>query len=150
MTTIDVATRFLGIQQCAHESVVTFPLGIPPFFDQQSFVVIPKQNSPFLFLQSVQKSDLCFIVLPLQIVDPEYRVCIEPEDAETLRLDAGTQQGLRDLVGLVILTIPEEGPMLANLAAPVLINTAKKIGVQAVRTDLTYSHAHPLALAARD
>ena len=140
---IRVDTRFLGVLECPEESVVSFPAGLPPFTDQE-FVVIAKENSPFFFLQSVSTAGLCFIMLPVHAADPDYRLKLEPHDAESLGLACESPELGGDLAGFTLITIPEQGPMTANLAAPVLINTAKNVGVQAVRSDSTYSHTHPI------
>jgi flagellar assembly factor FliW len=143
---IQIHTRFLGVVQCAEESVISFPSAIPPFPDQ-SFILISKDDSPFFFLQSVTTPDLCFITLPVQSVDPNYTLRLEPHDAEALGLNA--HESRDDLTRLTILTIPEQGAMTANLTAPVVINPSRNIGVQAVRSDRTYSHAHPLELGSK-
>ena len=143
---IQIHTRFLGLVQCPEESVISFPAAIPPFPDQ-SFVLISKEDSPFFFLQSVTTPDLCFITLPVQAVDPGYTLRLEPQDAEALGLV--TREPREELTRLTILTIPEQGAMTANLTAPVVINPSRKIGVQAVRSDKTYSHAHPLELGSK-
>ena len=140
---IRIGTRFLGTFECPEESIISFPLGIPPFLDQQAFVVISSEESPIIFLQSATTPELCFITVLAQIADPTYQARIERFDLETLQLDPAldcTDQ----LKCLTILTIPEQGPATANLAAPIVINPARNIAVQAVRSDRAYSHVHPL------
>ncbi len=138
---IQVNTRYFGPLECPDESVVTFPSGIPPFYEHKTFVVISKEGSPVTFLQSTATPELCFITAPIQAVDPAYRVKVEPLDLETLQVEPS---GIGGLTCLAILTVPEQGPTTANLAAPVLINPARNIAVQAIRSDRDYSHAHPL------
>ncbi len=140
-TMIQIHTRLLGVVECPKESVITFRTGIPPFPDQ-AYVVIAKEGSPYFFLQSVTTPDLCFITLPVNAVYPNYRFALEPQDAEILGLTSPESQ--QELTRLTILTIPERGAMTANLAAPVIINPSRQIGVQAVRSDGAYSHEHPL------
>ena len=138
---IEIQTRFLGVLDCPDESVITFPSGIPPFPDQQ-FVVISKEGSPFLFLQSVSTPELCFIALPVHAVDAAYSLAIDANEAEML--DIAEASRTEDLTRLTILTIPANGCMTANLAAPVVINARKRIGLQLIRSDNAYSHVHPL------
>jgi flagellar assembly factor FliW len=47
-----------------------------------------------------------------------------------------------------VVTLPASGPATANLLAPLVVNLAARLGVQAVRSDARYSHRHPLATAA--
>jgi flagellar assembly factor FliW len=140
---IQLATRFFGMLECPEESMITFPSGIPPFVDQQAFVVISSEDSPLVFLQSATTPELCFITVPMLALDPAYQMKMEPFDQEALGLDR-EQNSPDNLKCLTILTIPEQGPITANLAAPIIINPARNVAVQAVRSDRCYSHAHPL------
>ncbi len=140
---MQLSTRFFGVLECPEDSVVTFPSGIPPFFDQQAFVVISSEDSPVVFLQSVTTPELCFLTVPVQAVVPAYRLKVEPFDLEALGLER-EPGGMEHLKCLSILTVPEEGPTTANLAAPIVINAARNLAVQAVRADRCYSHMHPL------
>lgn len=143
---IQIATRFFGTLECPEDAIIHFPSGVPPFGDQQAFVIVSQGDSPFVFLQSVAAPELCFITLPVQSIDPAYRLQVEPFDLNALDLNE-EPCSIDSLTCLTILTIPEQGSTTANLAAPILINPARKIGVQAVRSDRTYSHAHPLEQA---
>ncbi|HVT79056.1 MAG TPA: flagellar assembly protein FliW [Phycisphaerae bacterium] len=140
---MQITTRFFGALECPEEAIIRFPSGIPPFSDQQAFVVVSDENSPLVFLQSVAAPELCFITVPLQTIDPAYQLQVEPFDLQALALEA-PPCGMDGLTCLTILTIPEQGPTTANLAAPIVINPVTKVGVQAVRSDRTYSHAYPL------
>jgi flagellar assembly factor FliW len=47
---------------------------------------------------------------------------------------------------LALLSIADGGRMTANLLAPIVINLADRVAVQAVRSDLKYSHQHPVSI----
>jgi len=71
---------------------------------------------------------------------------LSQEDARVLGLDAhGLTAAARDILCLAILCAPENGPLTANLLAPVIVNLATRIAVQAVRSDNRYSHRHAFA-----
>jgi flagellar assembly factor FliW len=73
----------------------------------------------------------------------DYALWIAPEDLRTLGLEEENQPVQQaSLACLAILTVPAEGPITANLLAPVVVNLATSVGVQAVRADTAYSHRH--------
>lgn len=134
--------------ECAPEDVIHFPAAIAPFAASTHFVLLsnaPKR--PFLFLQSVEDESLCFILIPVLTVDPGYSIAVEPEDLDLLDWKHARQPSPQDLSCLAIVTVPEHGPVTANLLAPVFIDAVAGLGVQSVRSDGLYSHAQPLELA---
>lgn len=137
-----VCTRFFGDMECPQEAVIRFPDGIQPFPDT-SFVVISPPEDPVVYLQSLDREQLCFIAVPVRTAAPAYLYDIESWFLERIgaRPEQADGQGL---TCLTILTVPEEGPITANLLAPVVINPMNSTGVQAVRTDQRYSHAEPV------
>ena len=142
-------TQQFGSVEYALEDVVEFPLGLPGFEAERSFLLItPSTAKPLVFLQSLGRSELCFVTLPLEVVDPNYQLAVSAEDWKILAL-AG--QNLR-AVGpvdeswiryLAIISLTESRPT-ANLLAPLVINLADRIAVQAIRLDNIYSHQHPV------
>ena len=139
---IQITTRFFGTLECPEEALIHFPSGIPPFSDQQRFVIVSEEESALVFLQSAVTPELCLITVPIQIIDPAYRLKVEPFDLQALKLEEHPA-GLAGLTCLAVLTIPEQGSATANLAAPILINPAHNIGVQAIRADRTYCRSVP-------
>jgi len=74
-------------------------------------------------------------LLPVALIDPEYKLALSPEDRETI----GATEGSR-LLCLAVITAGEDSPPTANLLAPVVINLDNGRAVQAVRSDSVYSH----------
>lgn len=143
--TTSIATRFFGTVDCAPEDVITFPAGILPFVDSTHFILISNERKrPLVFLQSLDDTSLCFVTVPIGALDPNYRLEAQPADLALLRWAQDRPPTLDDLTCLTILTIPNSGTATANLAAPVLINTAERLGVQSVRCDGKYAHAQAL------
>ena len=61
MKTVD--TMRFGTIEVEEEKVVHFAQGIPAFEDEHDFVIIPyDEESPFVFLQSLQTPDLAFLM----------------------------------------------------------------------------------------
>jgi flagellar assembly factor FliW len=110
-----------------------FPHGIPAFETHKQFRLIERE--PLLFLESETAPDLSFLLLPVRVIDPEYRMAISVEDQETLV--AGPESRL---LCLAVITTAEDSPPTANLLAPVVVNLDNGRAVQAVRSDSLYSH----------
>jgi flagellar assembly factor FliW len=110
-----------------------FPHGIPAFEAETRFRLIDRD--PLLFLESETNPGLSFLLLPVALIDPEYRMTISAEDRDTI----GALDGSR-LMCLAVVTAVEDSPPTANLLAPVVINLGNGRAVQAVRSDSVYSH----------
>ena len=145
-------TQQFGSVQYALEDAIEFPLGLPGFEQEHSFLLIaPSTAKPLVFLQSLGRSELCFVTLPLEVVDPNYQLAVSVEDWKVLSL-AGqnpTAVGREDRADdiriqcLAIISLTESRPT-ANLLAPLVINLMARSGVQAIRLDNLYSHQHPV------
>ena len=132
----------LGRLEFQPEAVITFPAGLPAFETERDFLVVERPgHAPLVFLQSLQRPDLCFITVPVSIVDPEYQILISEDDRLTLRLALEAPLG-EDLLGLAMVTVGAR--VTANLAAPVVIHSKSRLAVQAIRGDHRYHWEHPL------
>ena len=137
-----IATKHFGEIGVREDQIITFSPGLLGFAEFHRYILIEHgQDSPFLWLQCVDKSDLAFVVIDPLFVLPDYQ--IGPINGVQKELEA---QSLQDLKVLVILTIPPGRPqdMTANLMGPLLINLANRRGKQLVLETSPYSHKHPV------
>jgi flagellar assembly factor FliW len=116
---------------------VEFPSGIPAFETHKRFKLTEK--SPLLFMESEANPALSFLLLPVSLIDPGYRLAMSAEDREAIHAQPQTP-----LLCLAVVTAVEDLPPTANLLAPVVVNLENGLAVQAVRSDRVYSHKHPL------
>lgn len=125
-------------------TVLTFPHGLPGFEGATRFVLRERASfAPVAFLECVDRENLCFLVAPVGALVEDYSISAAPEDLRALGLDEAQQpENGRDVLCLAILTAPQNGPLTANLLAPVVVNRATNTAVQAVRADAQYSHQH--------
>ena len=144
-----VNTQQFGLVEYSLEDAIHFPLGLPAFEQETSFLLIaPARTKPLVFLQSLGRSELCFVTLPLEVVDPNYQLAISIEDADVLDLSeldlaaVGPGDG-GPVETLAIVSLTNSCPT-ANLLAPVVIHRGARKGVQAIRLDCRYSHQHPV------
>jgi len=127
-------------------STIEFPEGLPGFEELRGFVPL-ENGSPggLVFLQSLERADLCFLALPVQVVRPEYELSMTAEDLELLELPAECHPSIgREVVALAILSLVEGEDPTANLRSPVVIHMRTRRAVQAIRPDERYRCREPL------
>src|SRR5580692_7463834 len=114
-----------------------FPNGIPAFEIEQRFRLIDRE--PLLFLESEKNPELSFLLLPVALIDPDYKLALAAEDRAVLEASAESR-----LLCLAMITATDDSPPTANLLAPIVVNLDSGRALQAVRSDAVYSHKHPL------
>lgn len=134
-----VETYLFGEIEINPDTVLTFPKGLAGFEDKTRFTIIHEAEAgetPASYtLQSLDDAGLAF-----QIIDParlgfEYQLYLGPEEEACIGFENAA-----DLVIMLLLTkgTDEAGNAApgANLRAPLIINTAKRLGMQKVTTNL--------------
>lgn len=137
---MEVRTRHWGVVEVPDDRVVHFPEGLPGFPDCRRFALLGEPGALFLWLQSVDDPEVA-----LPVTDPfslfgGYEVPLDQDDVEALSVTSP-----QEVAVLVVVTVRSD-PLqaTANLAAPILVNTARRLGRQKVLADSTYSVRHPL------
>jgi flagellar assembly factor FliW len=145
-----VHTRRFGVLEYADSSILKFCSGPFGFEDQILFTLVEQPDlAPMVFLQSLQSAELCFLAAPAGALLAGYDLTLTQEDLERLGLSTSRQPTPgREVLCLALLCAPENGPMTANLLAPVVINLDTGTALQAVRTDARYSHRHVIGTEA--
>lgn len=138
-------TKHFGQLPEKPEMQFEFPLGLPGFDERRRFVPLRFEHSdPLIFLQSLEDPDLCFITVPVLVLDPQFRVSLEADDLQLIGLPAERQPAIgEEVVCLAVISAHPEGST-ANLLAPIVVNLRNGKAVQAVMSDGAYSHRHPL------
>jgi flagellar assembly factor FliW len=137
-------TRYFGTISFDQPAVIAFPAGLPGFAQCRRFLPLEDASrKPLIFLQSLEEPQLCFLTLPISAVDPAYRLKINAEDLALIGLEKQPGPG-ETAECWVIIAFGEDRIPFANLLAPLLINRATALAVQAVRDDSAYSCRHPL------
>lgn len=124
-------TRF-GELEVNPNDLVTFSEGLLGFENlKKYFVVDPGDSTLILWLQSTEDEKVAFPIIEPKIFKPDYIAKLLPADLNGLELESLNSAKLYS-----ILTIPANvTEMSANLKAPVVINSAKKVGKQIVLQD---------------
>jgi flagellar assembly factor FliW len=140
-------TTQFGFIEYEEAAVVQFPGGLPAFERETRFLLIEQtETAPVVFLQSIVTPPLLFMALPARMVDPGFRLELQPEDQRALGIDGEPGRELvegEDLISLAILTV-RQGVVTANLLAPVVIAARTRLAHQVIQTQSAYRVDHPL------
>jgi flagellar assembly factor FliW len=153
-----VQTRRFGPLECADSSILTFAAGLPGFENQTRFALVEQPSlTPIVFLQSLEREELCFVAAPVEALLANYDLAVTSDDLERLALTTSRQPSPgREVLCLALLCAvgndlaasndpaAKNGPVTANLLAPLVVNLETRAAVQAVRADTRYSHRHVL------
>jgi len=137
-------TRF-GEIEVPENNIICFKSGLLGFPGLTRYVVLDTNpNSPFKWLQSLDLSELAFVVMNPLLVKPDYKVALQPYDVAELGIEEN-----RQLLLLVMVTVANGDPpqMTANLRGPLLINLQNNRGKQLVLADEDYTTRHSLMSA---
>jgi flagellar assembly factor FliW len=136
-----IQTSRFGPVKLQSEDIIEFPEGILGFNDLRRFVLLDDPNDEiFAWLQSCEIPQIAFPVLEPELFASNYQISLTKHDLESLGLTK--QEKIR---GFSIITIPEDPTqMTANLKAPVVINTEKRIARQIVLQDNNLAIREPI------
>jgi len=138
-----IETRQFGTLVYTAEQIIHFPAGLPGFEDRREFLLHEEPAmGPFLFLQSLDDPNLSFVTLPAERLEENYELTLSRDDLAQLRLVSLPAPD--QVYCLAILQLKPQGAS-ANLAAPIVIHKAARLGTQAIRQDRRYSAQHPIA-----
>lgn len=118
-----IVSKHLGEIEWDPGSELLLPSGLPGFEDERRMVAVevPAQR-PLVFLQSVERPEICFVSLPVLTIRPDFEVALTEEDRESLRLPDGASPQIGVNILCLALLFPAEGSLEANLGAPLVIN----------------------------
>jgi flagellar assembly factor FliW len=136
-----INTKFLGDIEINKKDIITFQDGLPGFAELRSFVLLPVEGNPSLhYMQSIEESYICFIVINPFLILEDYQIDINEETVQKLDLEKAEDASL-----FSILTIPEDyKKMTANLMAPIVINNRNNKAIQEIQNDDKYPIKHKL------
>jgi len=137
-----INTRQFGEIEIDEEKIIKMPSGVPGFKDKKCYVILQKKETvPFFLFQSVDDSNLSFVVLEPTRVLPEYII-----DKDDISHVPGWDLDEDEISCFVIVTIPQGNPekMTANFLAPLVVNNNRKEGLQLILQNSSYSHQQPI------
>ena len=136
--TID-STRFGTIEIPSH-AVVEFPTGLIGLGGSRYVLIARDENSPFIWLHSVDDPSLALAVTnPFQFF-PEYSVELPDGEAERIGIEAPADAEV--YVTVRAAEVLED--FTVNLLAPVVIHAARRVGRQVINEIGGYALRQPL------
>ncbi|MDR2939109.1 MAG: flagellar assembly protein FliW [Clostridiales bacterium] len=137
-----INTKSFGEVDVQEDKVINFEPSIPGFPDSKRYMLMYESDNPdeniFCWLQSVDQPEIAFAVLDSGKVFKDYSPVIE--DSELGELKHTNEE---DLLLYNIVVIPDDVENLsANLKAPVLIDSKRRIGKQVIANNDDYQVRH--------
>jgi flagellar assembly factor FliW len=132
METKKIVSGKLGEIEYTDNDVITLSAPILGFPDLNDFVLISNDKSyPFLWFQSVQDSDICFILVEPEIFFPNYKPSLNKREFKILNVKEDKEI---KLFGIVV--VPDQPKnATVNLRAPLAVNMEKKLAKQVILED---------------
>ncbi len=135
---MEVQTHRFGVLTVKRDEIITFPHGFLGFPDYKQYVLIEPTDSVFWFLQSVDDPDLAFVLIPPEILRPDYEASVDKAQVADIKLAAPENSLVFSIV-----TVPQNtAAMTANLQAPLVINKECGLAKQLVLMDGRYQVRH--------
>lgn len=125
-----VVTSRFGEVEVTQESMVTFPSGLVGLPNHSRYVVFDvEQGSGYQWLQSLDDTTLAVVLMPADVLEPDFAEQITEESVVDLDLKDDDHVSI-----LVIVTIPPGKPdqATANFRAPIVVNLRTRIGKQII------------------
>lgn len=134
---MQIATKFLGLKDIDEKKIIEFAEGILGFPEIKRYVLFPYAETPFLFLQAVEHTDLCFVLLDPCLISDDY---VQEVLAET----AGSFGAAEPLIYVLVSVDEEKAEVRVNLQAPIIMQAEGKTAGQTVLTKKDYPVAYVL------
>jgi flagellar assembly factor FliW len=131
-----IRSQWLGDIETDPQAELFFPAGLPGFEEERRIlpVEIPSQR-PLVYLQSLRSHEICFVSLPVFVIDPGFRLSLSEEERYVLELPEGHTPVIGADVLCLALLVPCGQTVRVNLNAPIVINLNNARGVQCVPED---------------
>lgn len=140
--TVEVETKMYGTMQVSIKQKIIFEEGLYGFEKLSVFYLLDTEDGgPFYYLQSGEDKDLLFILINPYIFKKDFVLDVRKEDLN--KIGISKEEDAEKMLVFSIVTILENSKgMTANLLGPILINTDKKVGIQALSLVEGYSTKH--------
>jgi flagellar assembly factor FliW len=128
-----IRSPWLGEIEWDSGSELLFPCGLPGFEAERHMipVEIPAQR-PLVYLQSLDRDDICFLALPVLVIHPGFQLRLQDEERAAILLPEDRDPVIGADVLCLGLLVPSEHTVKVNLNAPIVINLHNSMGVQCV------------------
>lgn len=141
---MEIETARFGVIDIDPGRIITFPRGFVGFPQWQRFVLLPhRADSPFWILQSVDDPALAFVVMDPREAVPDYVARVPAAQLADVGIETDDEAERAVVLALVTLRGDPAGAT-ANLKAPLVINPARRLGIQVILDGSPYAIRHPI------
>ncbi len=128
-TNMIIETARFGSIEIEPEKIIYFKDGLPGFESLTKYIILsPPELSPFHVLQSIEDGDISFIISNPFLFKNDYSPYINETVFRELEIEDDSQAAI-----FTIIVIPNDyRKMTANLMAPIIINSEKRLGKQVI------------------
>jgi flagellar assembly factor FliW len=135
-----VKTKAYGDLDVDERQLVSFPAGLLGFEQFKDYVLLDARQKPFFYLQSLDVTELAFILIDPFLFRSDYSVDVGDEELGEIGVRSPDE-----VLVFAIVTVPGDGgPATANLMGPVIINKTNRRGMQAVLADARWKVKHDI------
>jgi flagellar assembly factor FliW len=136
------STRF-GSFEVEESRALNFSQGLLGFPDSTTYVAIEVEDTPYLWLQSVEEEDVAFLATSPFLFFPNYDLELGDEEQQALEVEDPEQVEV-----LALLTVHRTGDkaenITANLLGPIVVNIESRRAMQLVLDSPQHSTRVPL------
>lgn len=131
----------LGPIEYSEDDLITLSAPLLGFPELNDFLLISNDASyPFLWFQSVEDVNTCFILIEANTFFKDYKPVINKRESKVLAIS-----DMKEVKIFCIVVVPEDPKKsTANLRAPLVINFEKKLAKQIILDDDTWKIKTPL------
>jgi flagellar assembly factor FliW len=135
-----INTKHFGELTYNPAEVLTFPVGLPGYPDDNRFLLLEMEDTQetFFWLQSLDDGEVSFPLMDVYRAIPGYDPQVDPEELADLGEFSGAGIEIYNIA-----VIPEEiSQIRVNLRAPVVVNRETRLGKQIICANEEYSIRH--------
>lgn len=137
---MEVRTKALGTVSIVDKQIIELEQGFYGFSEYHKFALIDAPQKPFIWVQSLDKSDLAFLAIDPFLFRPDYEIDIDDSLLSPLKIESPS-----DVLVFALITLPSDGsPITANLQGPLIVNRKNNRGIQAILADPRWQTKHDL------
>jgi len=142
MLTLD--TKDYGTIEYEESDLIHFTDGLFGFNDLKDFIPLvldENEDNTILMLQSIENTDVAFVIINPFSLDPDYNPVLSPEELSYLGVKS------EDELSYYVICVLRNNHLenTVNMKAPVVINPDKRIGMQVILNQSEYEFRKKLS-----
>jgi len=124
-----------AIKEVSSDNIFTFPEGILGFENVHDYVFLMNDKvAPFMFMQSLDDSNLSFVCIEIFKICPDYNITLPPSTIDALEV-----QDPSDVIVVGLVTVRKDVvDTTANLMSPIVVNLKSSKAQQVILENSEY------------